>query len=77
MRNLSRWSHTPSVVSVTQTDNVGFTTLSMNPAAIRLDQHYAAGTEFGKPLMNSIFTLGLVVGLSVSDTTFSLRHDLA
>jgi acyl dehydratase len=55
--------------TVTETDNVLFTTLSMNPAAIHLDHEYSSRTEFGKPLMNSIFTLGLVVGLSISDTT--------
>lgn len=55
--------------TVTETDNVLFTTLSMNPAAIHLDHDYSSRTEFGKPLMNSIFTLGLVVGLSISDTT--------
>ena len=55
--------------TVTETDNVLFTTLSMNPAAIHLDHDYSSRTEFGKPLMNSVFTLGLVVGLSVGDTT--------
>lgn len=55
--------------TVTETDNVIFTTLSMNPAAIHLDHDYSSRTEFGKPLMNSVFTLGLVVGLTVGDTT--------
>lgn len=55
--------------TVTETDNILFTTLSMNPAAIHLDHDYSSRTEFGKPLMNSVFTLGLVVGLSISDTT--------
>jgi acyl dehydratase len=55
--------------TVTETDNVVFTTLSMNPAAIHLDHDYSSRTEFGKPLMNSVFTLGLVVGLSIADTT--------
>lgn len=55
--------------TVTETDNVLFTTLSMNPAAIHLDHDYSSRTEFGKPLMNSVFTLGLVVGLTVADTT--------
>ena len=40
-----------------------------NPAAVHIDHEYAKSTEFGKPLMNSIFTLGLVIGLSVQDTT--------
>lgn len=55
--------------TVTESDNVNFTTATMNPAAIHLDQDYCSRTEFGKPLMNSVFTLGLVVGLSVGDTT--------
>lgn len=55
--------------TVTETDNVIFTTLSMNPAAIHLDHDYSSRTEFGKPLMNSVFTLGLVVGLTIADTT--------
>ncbi len=55
--------------TVTETDNVLFTALTHNPAAIHLDAEYAKGTEFGKPLMNSVFTLGLVVGISVGDTT--------
>ena len=55
--------------TVTETDNVLFTTMTMNPAAIHLDAEYCEGTEFGKPLVNSIFTLGLVIGLSVGDTT--------
>jgi len=55
--------------TVTETDNVLFTTMTHNPAAIHLDAEYAKGTEFGKPLMNSVFTLGLVVGISVGDTT--------
>ncbi|MEQ8367223.1 MAG: MaoC family dehydratase [Roseicyclus sp.] len=55
--------------TVTESDNVLFTTMTMNPAAIHLDADYCAGTEFGKPLVNSVFTLGLVVGLSVGDTT--------
>src|SRR3546814_16299442 len=50
-------------------DNVLFSSLTYNPAAIHIDHAYAATTEFVKPLMNSIFTLGLVIGLSVQDTT--------
>jgi acyl dehydratase len=55
--------------TVTDMDNVLFSALTHNPAAIHLDVEYAKTTEFGKPLINSIFTLGLVVGLSVYDTT--------
>ena len=56
--------------TVTDMDNVMFSSLTYNPAAIHIDHAYAATTEFGRPLMNSIFTLGLVIGLSVQDTTF-------
>ncbi|WP_341869261.1 MaoC family dehydratase [Paraburkholderia unamae] len=55
--------------TVTETDNVLFSTMTLNPAAIHLDREYANGTEFGRPLMNSAFTLGLMVGISVGDTT--------
>lgn len=60
----------PITRTVTETDNVLFTTMTMNPAALHLDHHYAATeTEFGKPLVNSLFTLGLMIGISVHDTT--------
>ena len=55
--------------TVTETDNVLFSTLTMNPAALHLDDEYCKGTPFGKPLVNSLFTLGLMIGLSVEDTT--------
>jgi acyl dehydratase len=56
--------------TVTETDNLLFSALTMNPAAIHLDAEYSKGTPFGQPLVNSVFTLGLMVGLSVYDTTF-------
>ncbi|HEX4248016.1 MAG TPA: MaoC family dehydratase [Pseudonocardia sp.] len=55
--------------TVTETDNVLFTTMTMNPAPLHLDADYAAGTEFGRPLVNSMFTVALVVGLSVPELT--------
>ena len=55
--------------TVTETDNVLFTTLTMNPQPLHLDAEFAARTEFGKPLVNSLFTLGLVVGLTVPELT--------
>ncbi len=55
--------------TVTDMDNMLFCSMTYNPAAIHIDHEYAKGTEYGKPLMNSIFTLGLVIGLSVQDTT--------
>lgn len=56
--------------TVTDADNILFSAMTYNPAALHIDHEYAKTTEFGKPLMNSLFTLGLVVGLSVQDTTF-------
>jgi acyl dehydratase len=53
--------------TVANADNIWFTALTMNPNPIHLDQAYAAQTEFGRPLVNSAFTLALVTGLSVSD----------
>ena len=55
--------------TVTEMDNVLFTTLTMNPQPLHLDAEFAKHTEFGQRLVNSIFTLGLAVGLSVGDTT--------
>ena len=55
--------------TVTDMDNILFSSLTYNPAAIHIDHAYSATTEFGRPLMNSVFTLGLVIGLSVQDTT--------
>ena len=56
--------------TVTETDNVLMTTLTLNPARLHLDHHYAAEeTEFGRPLVNSMFTLALLVGMSVLETT--------
>jgi len=55
--------------TVTEADNVFFTCLTMNPQPLHLDAEFARTAEFGRPLVNSIFTLGVVVGLSVGDTT--------
>lgn len=55
--------------TVTETDNVWFCAATYNPAQIHIDAEYCKNTEFGKPLVNSVFTLGLVVGVSVQDTT--------
>ena len=54
---------------MTEADNVLFTTMTHNPAALHLDAEYMKNTEFGKPIVNSCFTLGLMVGISVNDTT--------
>ncbi len=55
--------------TVTEMDNVLFTTLTMNPQPLHLDEEFAKQTEFGQRLVNSLLTLGITVGLSVGDTT--------
>ena len=55
--------------TVTETDNLLISTLTHNPQPLHLDHEAAAKTEFGKPLVNSVFTFGLMVGVSVHDTT--------
>ena len=55
--------------TVTETDNVLFTAMTHNPAQLHLDEEYMRTTEFGQRLVNSAFTLGLMVGISVGDTT--------
>jgi acyl dehydratase len=55
--------------TVTEADNVLFTTMTMNPQSLHLDETYAAGTEFGRRLVNSLYTLSTVVGLSVAELT--------
>lgn len=56
--------------TVTETDNLLFTTMTHNPAYLHLDAEYCKNeTEFGKILVNSCFTLSLMVGVSVHDTT--------
>ena len=53
--------------TVLATDNVWFTLLTVNPNPIHFDAHYASQTEWGRPLVDSTFTLALVTGLSVAD----------
>lgn len=56
--------------TLTEADNVMFSTMTMNPAWLHLDFDYASReTEFGQPLVNSMLTLGTVVGISVHETT--------
>ncbi len=57
--------------TVTQADNIWFTLLTVNTNPIHFDSHYAAHTEFGRPLVDSTFTLALVTGLSVSDVSLN------
>lgn len=56
--------------TITETDNVLFTTMTHNPALLHLDEEYCkANTEFGTRIVNSCFTLSLMVGISVAETT--------
>ena len=56
--------------TLTEADNVLFTSMTMNPAWLHLDFDYAANeTEFGRPLVNSMLTLAVVIGISVHETT--------
>jgi acyl dehydratase len=60
----AQWTRT-----VTESDNVMFCALTMNVQKLHLDAEFAAGTPYGKPLVNSIFTLGLMIGMTVHNLT--------
>ena len=55
--------------SLTELDNMLFSNMTLNPQPLHIDFDFAAKTEWGKPLVNSLFTLGLMIGISVQDTT--------
>jgi len=56
--------------TVTEMDNMLFSNMTLNPQPLHIDRHFCeTETEFGQPLMNSLFTLGLMIGISVNDTT--------
>lgn len=55
--------------TVTEMDNIMFCAMTHNPQPLHLDAEFAKDTEFGERLVNSLFTLGLVIGVSVADTT--------
>ena len=59
----------PITRTVTESDNILFSALTHNAQPLHIDRHFAANTEWGQPLMNSFFTLGLMVGISVNDLT--------
>lgn len=63
-----RISHQPSR-TVTETDNLMFSTMTHNMQPLHLDAEYAKASEFGQILVNSTFTFSLAVGLSIADTT--------
>jgi itaconyl-CoA hydratase len=62
--------------TVTTTDNMWFTLLTQNTAPIHVDHHYAAQTAFGKPLVDSTFTLALITGQSVTDVSQNVFANL-
>lgn len=55
--------------TVTEADNVGFSVQTMNPQPLHIDRHFAEGSEWGQPLVNSLLTLGIMIGISVHETT--------
>jgi acyl dehydratase len=55
--------------TVTEMDNTLFSCLTHNPQPLHIDHHFAAASEWGRPLVNSLFTLGVMIGISVNDTT--------
>lgn len=62
--------------TVSTTDNTWFTLLTQNSAPIHFDHHYAAATEFGRPLVDSTFTVALVTGQSVADVSRNVFANL-
>jgi itaconyl-CoA hydratase len=62
--------------TITSVDNIWFTLLTQNTAPIHFDHHYAAQTEFGKPLVNSCLTLAVVTGQSVTDVSQNVMANL-
>lgn len=62
--------------TITSTDNSWFTLLTLNTNNVHFDHHFAAGSEFGKPLVNSAFTLALVTGMSVPDLSQNAMANL-
>ena len=63
--------------TITETDNVWFTCLTLNTNQVHFNHEFAAGTEFGRPLVNSTFTLALVTGMSVPDTSENATANLS
>ena len=59
----------PLTKSITESDNVLFSVMTLNPQPLHIDFDFAAKSEWGRPLVNSLFTLGLMIGISVHDTT--------
>jgi acyl dehydratase len=55
--------------TVTETDNILFSAMTYNPQPLHIDRHFSEASEWGQPLMNSLFTLGLMIGIAVNETT--------
>ena len=55
--------------TLTESDNMLFSTMTLNPQPLHIDRHFSEQTEWGQPLMNSLLTIGLVIGISVGETT--------
>ena len=55
--------------TVTEMDNIMFYAMTHNPQPLHLDEEFAKGTEYGQRIVNSLFTLGLIIGVSVGETT--------
>jgi itaconyl-CoA hydratase len=62
--------------TITSTDNAWFTNLTLNTNPVHFDHYYAAQTDYGKPLVNSCYTLALVTGMSVSDVSQNAMANL-
>ncbi|WP_420962331.1 MaoC family dehydratase [Brucella sp. IR073] len=56
--------------TITEGDNMLFSTMTLNPQPLYIDHHFAGKSEYGRPTVNPMLTLGLVIGISVYDTTF-------
>jgi itaconyl-CoA hydratase len=68
--------HHPLGRTIVSTDNIWFTLLTQNTAPLHFDHQYAAQTEFGRPLVDSTFTLALVTGQSVTDVSQNVMANL-
>lgn len=55
--------------TVTEYDNISFSLMTMNTQPLHIDHHFAEQTEWGKPLFNSLYTLAIMIGMAVTDTT--------
>ncbi len=63
--------------TVTEMDNTLFSLLTLNPQPLHIDAHFAASTEFGQRIFNSLYTLGIMIGMTVYDTTMGPRSPIS